>query len=82
MRVYLTGIAALVLILVFGQPPVQLAAALLLALGAIPAWKVGSIAMLRYAAKLIDPPQHHQPASEVSQPPPVAPDRLPEQNIQ
>ena len=42
MRVYLTGIAALVLIYVFGigYPLVQLIAAGLLAIVAIPAWKV------------------------------------------
>jgi len=42
MRLYLTGIAALVVILAFGigYPLVQLLAALLLAIVAIPAWKV------------------------------------------
>lgn len=42
MRLYLTGIAALVLLFVYGigHPLIQLIAALLLAIVAIPAWKV------------------------------------------
>lgn len=84
MRLYLLGVAALVCLYVFGQnqPLVQLLGALLLTIVAIPAWKLGSIAMLRYAAKLIDPPQHHQPASEASQQQLAAPDPSPEQNTQ